>query len=67
MSGGFSAIVILHRAPVGGEESASIKATTAGCSDYLGSFSEVEIDGQCKRVIGTTKISADLYIECRDG
>jgi hypothetical protein len=67
MSGGFSAIVILHRAPVGGEKSASIKATTAGCIDYLGSFSGLEMDGRCKRVIGTDKISASLYIERLNG
>jgi hypothetical protein len=45
MSGAFSAIVRMNQAGA----FATIEATTPGCFDYVGSFADLEVAGDCER------------------
>ena len=47
-SGDFSAIVRMQE---GATPSATIEATTTGCFDYVGSFNELGVSGDCERAI----------------
>jgi hypothetical protein len=55
----FSAIVHL---PNSQNDVAIIEATTFGCFDYVGSFSELEVSGDCERTVGTMKFREMLTI-----
>jgi hypothetical protein len=57
-TGGFSAIVRMQANQV-----ATIEATTIGCFDYVGGFSELEVAGDCERTAGQTKFKATLRID----
>ena len=58
MSGGFSAIVRMTQAGA-----ATIEATTFGCFDYVGSFTNLEVAGDCERTIAGDKIKETLRID----
>jgi hypothetical protein len=57
-SGSFSAIVRMRT-----DGTATIEATTGGCFDYVGSFTELQVSGDCKNTIGGTKWAAVLTID----
>jgi hypothetical protein len=57
MSGGFSAIVRMTQAGA-----ATIEATTFGCFDYVGSFTNLEVAGDCERTINGFKTKITLRI-----
>ena len=61
ISGGFSAIVRMA------ETIATIEATTFGCFDYVGSFTEQEVAVGCERVAAGVKIKATLTINRING
>jgi hypothetical protein len=57
VSGSFSAIVRMQTNQV-----ATMDATTSGCFDYVGTFNELEVAGECERDVASTKVKATLRI-----
>ena len=61
-SGSFSAIVRMSSS-----QDATIEATTDFCSNYLGSFTEQEVNGDCERIVGNLRYWALLTINRING
>ena len=61
-SGSFAAIVHMSNS-----QDATIKVTTGSCFNYVGSFSEQEVIGECKRTVGDSKYWAYLTINRING
>jgi hypothetical protein len=62
-SGAFSAIVHMNQAGA----FATIEATTPGCFDYVGSFTNLEVAADCERTVAGVKVKATLTIDRIDG
>jgi hypothetical protein len=63
ISGDFSAIVRMHTS----QGRAEIQATTTGYFDYVGSFTELQVSGDCERSLSSTKVTATLTINRING
>ena len=61
-SGSFSAIVRMSNS-----QDATIEATTDFCSNYVGSFTEREVNGDCERIVGNLRYWALLTINRING
>ena len=61
-SGSFSAIVHMSNS-----QDATIEVTTGFCFNYVGSLSEQEVIGECKRTVGDSKYWAYLTINRLNG
>jgi len=61
-SGSFSAIVHMSNS-----QDATIEVTTGFCFNYVGSLSEQEVIGECKRTVGDSKYWAYLTINRING
>jgi hypothetical protein len=61
-SGSFSAIVHMSNS-----QDATIEVTTGFCFNYVGSLSEQEVIGECKRTVGNSKYWAYLTINRLNG
>jgi hypothetical protein len=66
-SGGFSAIVQMQTLK-DGTTNATIQATTIYCFNFLGSFGDLEVAGDCERTLGDSKrVKASLRINRING
>jgi hypothetical protein len=61
-SGSFSAIVLMM-----GSDAAFIDATTAGCFDYVGSFTDLQVTGDCERTTDGFKVKSTLIFDRYSG
>jgi hypothetical protein len=61
-SGSFSAILRMSNS-----RDATIEATTDFCSNYVGSFTEREVNGDCERIVGNLRYWALLAINRING
>lgn len=62
-TGVFSAIVRMSQAG----DFATIEATTSGCFDYVGSFTNLEVAGDCERTVSGVKLKNTLRIDRNNG